>query len=90
MRGMKTDIQNQVEQVDRIGLSLQATQVKNQGLMVVVGRDGQGRDIAFDLATLPHLLIGGSTGSGDWRLNRIGQVRVHQIDIVAVDAHEDA
>ena len=44
MRGMKTDIQNQVEQVDRIGLSLQATLVKNQGLMVVVGRDGQGRD----------------------------------------------
>ena len=64
MRGMNTDMQNQVEQVDRIGLSLQATLVKNQGLMVVVGRDGQGRDIAFDLATLPHLLIGGSTGSG--------------------------
>ncbi len=64
MRGMKTDMQNQVEQVDRIGLSLQTTLVKNQGLMVVVGRDGQGRDVAIDLATLPHLLIGGSTGSG--------------------------
>ena len=64
MRGMKTDMQNQVEQVDRIGLSLQTTLVKNQGLMVVVGRDEQGGDIAFDLATLPHLLIGGSTGSG--------------------------
>ena len=64
MRGMKTDIQNQVEQVDRIGLSLQTTLVKSQGLMVVVGRDGQGRDLAMDLATLPHLLIGGSTGSG--------------------------
>ena len=57
-------MQNQVEQVDRIGLSLQTTLVKNQGLMVVVGRDEQGGDIAFDLATLPHLLIGGSTGSG--------------------------
>ena len=64
MRGMKTDMQNQVERVDRIGLSLQTTLVKNQGLMVVVGRDGQGRDLAMDLATLPHLLIGGSTGSG--------------------------
>ena len=64
MRGMKTDMQNQVEQVDRIGLSLQTSMVKNQGLMVVLGRDEQGGDIAFDLATLPHLLIGGSTGSG--------------------------
>lgn len=64
MRGMKTDIQNQVEQVDRIGLSLQTTLVKNQGIMVVVGRDGQGRDVVVDLATLPHLLIGGSTGQG--------------------------
>ena len=61
---MKTDMQNQVERVDRIGLSLQTTLVKNQGLMVVVGRDGQGRDVAVDLATLPHLLIGGSTGKG--------------------------
>ena len=64
MRGMKTDMQNQVEQMDRIGLSLQTTLVKNQGIMVVVGRDGQGRDVAVDLATLPHLLIGGSTGKG--------------------------
>ncbi len=74
MRGMKTDMQNQVEQVDRIGLSLQTTLVKNQGLMVVVGRDEQGGDIAFDLATLP----GGSTGSASpgalysrWLLKRI-------------------
>ena len=78
MRGMKTDMQNQVEQVDRIGLSLQTTLVKNQGLMVVVGRDGQGRDIAFDLATLPHLLIGGTTAAASpnashsrWLLKRI-------------------
>ena len=64
MRGMKTDMQNQVEQEDRIDPSLQAALVKNQGLTVVVGRDGQGRDVAVDLATLPHLLIGGSTGKG--------------------------
>ena len=64
MRGMKTDMQNQVGQVDRIDPSLQAALVKNQGLTVVVGRDGQGRDVAVDLATLPHLLIGGATGQG--------------------------
>ena len=64
MRGMKTDMQNQVERVDRINPSLQAVLVKNQGLTVVVGRDEQGRDVAVDLATLPHLLIGGATGQG--------------------------
>ena len=64
MRGMKTDMQNQVEQVDRIGQSLQTVLVKNQGLTVEVGRDEQGRDVAVDLATLPHLLIGGATGQG--------------------------
>ena len=61
---MKTDMQNQVEQVDRIGQSLQTVLVKNQGLTVEVGRDEQGRDVAVDLATLPHLLIGGATGQG--------------------------
>ena len=64
VRGMKTDMQNQVEQVDRIGQSLQTVLVKNQGLTVEVGRDEQGRDVAVDLATLPHLLIGGATGQG--------------------------
>lgn len=64
MSGMITDMQNKVEQVDRIDPSLQAALVKNQGLTVVVGRDGQGRDVAVDLATLPHLLIGGATGQG--------------------------
>ena len=64
MCGMKTDMQDQVDQVDRIDPSLQAALEKNQGLTVVVGRDGQGRDVAVDLATLPHLLIGGATGQG--------------------------
>ena len=35
-----------------------------QNFKVVLGHDEQGGEIAFDLATLPHLLIGGSTGSG--------------------------
>ena len=36
----------------------------NQSFRIVLGRDEQGGDVAFDLATLPHLLMGGSTGSG--------------------------
>ena len=64
VRGMKTDMQNQVEEVDRFGQSLQTVLVKNQGLTIEVGRDEQGRDVAVDLATLPHLLIGGATGQG--------------------------
>jgi len=38
--------------------------MEKQSFKVVLGHDEQGGDIAFDLATLPHLLIGGSTGSG--------------------------
>ena len=38
--------------------------MEKQSFKVVLGRDEQGGDIAFDLAALPHLLIGGSTGSG--------------------------
>ena len=35
--------------------------MEKQSLRIVLGRDEQGGGIAFDLATLPHLLIGGST-----------------------------
>ena len=35
--------------------------MEKQSFKIVLGRDEQGGDIAFDLATLPHLLIGGST-----------------------------
>ena len=35
--------------------------MEKQSLGIVLGRDEQGGDIAFDLAALPHLLIGGST-----------------------------
>lgn len=33
-------------------------------LPLVAGHDKDGKEIAFDLVTLPHLLIGGCTGSG--------------------------
>ena len=38
--------------------------MSNEAIPLVVGHDKDGMDIAFDLATLPHLLIGGCTGSG--------------------------
>ena len=38
--------------------------MSNQTLPLLVGHDKDGKDISFDLATLPHLLIGGCTGSG--------------------------
>ncbi len=34
------------------------------GLPIALGRDTAGRDVAVDLARMPHLLIAGATGSG--------------------------
>ena len=49
-----------------------------QSFKVVLGHDEQGGEIAFDLATLPHLLIGGTTAAAfpgashsRWLLKRI-------------------
>ena len=49
-----------------------------QNFKVVLGRDEQDGDVAFDLATLPHLLIGGTTAVASpdalhsrWLLKRI-------------------
>src|SRR5204863_849700 len=33
-------------------------------LPLFVGKDVEGRPLAYDLATMPHLLIAGSTGTG--------------------------
>lgn len=51
-------------------------EMRKQSFRIVLGRDEQGGDIAFDLATLPHLLIGGTTAAPDashsrWHLKRI-------------------
>ena len=52
--------------------------MKKQIFRIVLGRDEQGGGIVFDLATLPHLLIGGSTATvspgalySRWLLKRI-------------------
>ena len=45
--------------------------MKKQSFRIVLGRDEQGGDVAFDLATLPHLLIGGSTALRLSRTHRI-------------------
>ena len=52
--------------------------MEKQSLRIVLGRDEQGGDIAFDLAMLPHLLMGDSTDVASpgashsrWLLKRI-------------------
>ncbi len=43
---------------------LQDSTVKSTGLMVFPGVDVMGEPYSFDLSTAPHLLVGGTTGSG--------------------------
>lgn len=45
--------------------------MEKQSFKIVLGRDEQGGGIVFDLATLPHLLIGGSTALWLPRTHRI-------------------
>lgn len=43
---------------------IQRTPFENEKLNAYVGVSVTGRDITFDLASAPHLLVGGTTGSG--------------------------
>ncbi len=42
----------------------QVVNSKREPLTVVLGKDVMGRPVSMDLASLPHLLVAGSTGSG--------------------------
>lgn len=41
-----------------------AAQKSNSPLLIPLGRDVSGKPVAVDIATMPHLLIAGTTGSG--------------------------
>lgn len=64
-------------------------------LTIVVGIDEQGRNIVFDLAEAPHLLISGSTGSGktvyldDIILSIIYKASPTKVQLVLVDPGAD-
>jgi S-DNA-T family DNA segregation ATPase FtsK/SpoIIIE len=55
----------QTVQLKELVTALAATpKVSKFKLPLFVGKDVEGRPLAFDLATMPHLLIAGSTGTG--------------------------
>lgn len=59
------EIPNPVARMVRLREVLEATAMENdQPLTVVLGKDVVGRPVKVDLASLPHLLVAGSTGSG--------------------------
>lgn len=55
----------QTVQLKELVAALAATpKVSKYKLPLFVGKDVEGRPLAYDLATMPHLLIAGSTGTG--------------------------
>lgn len=56
------EVPNQVRQTVYLGDVLQAA--GTGPLQIAIGKDVEGECIVSDLATMPHLLIGGTTGSG--------------------------
>ena len=55
----------QTVQLKELVAALAATpKVSKFKLPLFIGKDVEGRPLAFDLATMPHLLIAGSTGTG--------------------------
>lgn len=60
------EVPNKTPSIVQSGASIAAPSFANhKGLLpVILGRDVQGKDIVFDLAKAPHLLVAGATGSG--------------------------
>lgn len=56
------EVPNQVRQTVYLGDVLK--DAKGGPLMIAIGKDVEGESIVSDLAKMPHLLIGGTTGSG--------------------------
>lgn len=56
------EVPNQVRQTVYLGDVLKGT--KGGPLQIAIGKDVEGECIVSDLAKMPHLLIGGTTGSG--------------------------
>ncbi len=60
------EVPNRKAAIVRLGDLMQAPVFSSSSspLLLAVGRDSVGEPVACDLSTLPHLLIGGTTGSG--------------------------
>jgi S-DNA-T family DNA segregation ATPase FtsK/SpoIIIE len=62
------EVPNEIRQVVRLKELITATvttpKVMKYKLPIFLGKDVEGRPLAYDLATMPHLLIAGRTGTG--------------------------
>jgi S-DNA-T family DNA segregation ATPase FtsK/SpoIIIE len=58
------EIRQTVHLKELVGALAATPKVSKFKLPLFIGKDVEGRPLAFDLATMPHLLIAGSTGTG--------------------------
>ncbi|VTS01953.1 stage iii sporulation protein e : Hypothetical conserved protein OS=uncultured planctomycete GN=HGMM_F12C05C07 PE=4 SV=1: FtsK_SpoIIIE: Ftsk_gamma [Gemmata massiliana] len=58
------EIRQTVQLKELVGALAPTPKVSKFKLPLFIGKDVEGRPLAFDLATMPHLLIAGSTGTG--------------------------
>lgn len=58
------EIRQTVQLKELVGALAPTPKVSKFKLPLFVGKDVEGRPLAYDLATMPHLLIAGSTGTG--------------------------
>ncbi|AWM41846.1 DNA translocase FtsK [Gemmata obscuriglobus] len=58
------EIRQTVQLKELVGALAPTPKVSKFKLPLFIGKDVEGRPLAYDLATMPHLLIAGSTGTG--------------------------